>query len=261
MKNTTHKTGMTQTRTALRNGVLILSLALMAGCSSAADRLANIGKPPAMTPIENPVETRDYRPVSMPMPEAAEANSSANSLWQAGRQAFFKDQRASQVGDILTVLIEIDDEAKLENESERIRSNSDRAGVPNFMGLESYLGKALPDAVKPDELINMSSDLANRGEGSIDRSEEIELKVAAVVSQILPNGNMVIHGRQEVRVNFEKRILQVAGVIRPEDISIDNSIPAEKIAEARVAYGGEGQITDVQQPRYGSQAFDILFPF
>lgn len=248
-------------RTVIRNGIVIMSLVLVTGCSSAAERLANIGKPPPMAPIENPIEARDYRPVSMPMPEAGEVNKSANSLWQPDRQAFFKDQRASAVGDILTVLISIDDEAKLENETERIRSNSDEAGVPNFLGLESKLGKVLPDAVSPDELVSMSSDLTNRGEGSIDRSEEIELKVAAVVSQILPNGNMVIHGRQEVRVNFEKRILQIAGVIRPEDISIQNAIPAEKIAEARIAYGGEGQITDVQQPRYGSQAFDILFPF
>lgn len=250
-----------KTGTILRNSVMMLSLTMMAGCGSVSDRLANIGKPPAMSPIQNPVEERGYQPVSMPMPAMAEPTNSANSLWQPTRQAFFKDQRASQVGDILTVVIDINDQAKLDNETERTRQNSDTAGVPNFLGIESYAGKILPDAVDPSSLIDMSSDLQNKGSGTIDRKEEIELKVAAVISQVLPNGNMVIHGRQEIRVNFEKRILQIAGVIRPEDISINNSIPAEKIAEARIAYGGEGQITDVQQPRYGSQAFDILFPF
>ena len=129
------------------------------------------------------------------------------------------------------------------------------------MGYESSLSRVLPEAILPGSLIDLDSKTSNEGLGTIERDETIELKIAATVSQKLPNGNLVIHGRQEVRVNYETRDLQIAGVIRPEDISSSNTISYEKIAEARIAYGGRGQITDVQQPRYGTQVIDILFPF
>ena len=82
-----------------------------------------------------------------------------------------------------------------------------------------------------------------------------------MITEVLPNGNLAIFGRQEVQVNFERRDLVVAGVIRPEDITSGNTIAYEQIAEARVSYGGQGQITDFQQPRYGQQLYDIVFPF
>jgi flagellar L-ring protein precursor FlgH len=242
-----------------------IAFALLLGCSlsacGAAERLANVGKEPQLTAVQNPQLKPDYQPVSMPMPAPKAVQRQANSLWDSNRQAFFKDQRAADVGDILTVLIEIEDKAELDNESTRSRQSGEAAGLTGLLGYESALGDVLPEAVNGPDLIDLASDSNHSGSGEIDREEKIEVKLAAIVTQILPNGNFAIEGSQEVRVNFEKRILKVAGVIRPQDISTGNTINYEQIAEARIAYGGEGQITDVQQPRYGQQVYDILFPF
>ncbi len=241
--------------------VMPISALLLLSACGASERLSQIGKAPEMSPIENPAEDQQYRSVSMPMPAVNEVVKEKNSLWASNRQTFFKDQRANNVGDILTVMIDIDDEAELENETERSRSSTEDAGLDNLLGIETQLTKVLPEGVTGPDLIGLDSNSSTTGEGSIEREEEVRITLAATVTQILPNGNMFIQGRQEVRVNFEKRILELAGVIRPEDITVDNSISSEKIAEARISYGGQGQITDVQQPRYGQQAFDILFPF
>jgi len=240
-------------------GLLSFSLA---ACGNTRDRLAHVGKEPPLSPIENPLEAPGYRAVSLPMPEIREEEKQANSLWTGGRQAFFKDQRAHKVGDILTVTIDIKDEATIENQTTRNRNNSENAGFPNLLGLETKLPqKILPAEIDLDNLARMSSGSNSTGRGKIEREEEIKLKMAAMIAEVLPNGNFVIHGRQEVRVNFEVRELRIAGVIRPEDITTQNSISYDKIAEARISYGGRGQITDVQQPRYGQQIFDVLFPF
>ena len=158
-------------------------------------------------------------------------------------------------------MIDIDDEAELENESERSRTSSENAGLDSILGYEQNLLNILPEGVLAGDLVDADSSSRSTGSGSTEREEEVRMKLAATVTQILPNGNMLIQGRQEVRVNFEKRVLELAGVIRPEDILTDNTISYDKIAEARISYGGKGQITDVQQPRYGQQAYDILFPF
>ena len=139
--------------------------------------------------------------------------------------------------------------------------NNEDASLNAFLGYESSLSRLLPEAINPGNLLDIDSQTDSTGSGQIARDEDIELKIAAVISQVLPNGNLVIHGRQEFRVNFEARELQIAGIIRPEDISSTNTIVYEKIAEARISYGGRGQISDLQQPRYGQQVIDILFPF
>jgi flagellar L-ring protein precursor FlgH len=197
----------------------------------------------------------------MPMPAPEMARPMANSLWRPGSRAFFKDLRANRVGDVLTVTIDIQDKAELKNETKRTRINSDNLDINSLFGFAPSLNTILPEAVNPADLLSTASSTSNVGTGEIKRNETIVLKLAATVVQILPNGNLVIHGRQETRINFEVRELQVTGIIRPEDIASDNSITYEKIAEARVAYGGRGHITDVQQPRYGSQILDILMPF
>lgn len=242
-------------------GFLLLASVMLSACGMTQERLAQIGKEPQLSPIENPQENPNYKPVSLPMPDMTPRPSQPNSLWQSGRTAFFKDQRANQVGDILSVIIDIKDEADLENKTSRTRQNSEDASLPAALGLESYLGKVLPDAVDPTSLIDATSATSNAGTGKIEREEEIKMKVAAMITQKLPNGNFVIMGRQEMRVNFEVRELMITGVIRPEDIATNNTISYEKIAEARIAYGGRGQITDFQQPRYGQQFFDVVFPF
>jgi flagellar L-ring protein precursor FlgH len=251
------------------NKILLLSLVSVSlSACGAGDRIANIGKPPEMTRIANPVTQPDYQPVSLPMPTPKNTVRQSNSLWSADRVTFFKDQRAKDIGDIITVMIEIADEAQIDNETSRSRTSSEDANLSRLLGLEQNLDSVLPEAVNDaatgllnPSLSDFGSTSNHSGTGTTEREEEIDVKMAAIVTQILPNGNMVISGRQEVRVNFEKRILQLDGVIRPEDISGTNSIAYDRIAEARIIYGGEGQLTDVQQPRYGQQLYDIVFPF
>jgi flagellar L-ring protein FlgH len=239
---------------------MLLAGSALGGCNT-LQRLADIGAEPKLTSIENPVQKLGYKPVSLPMPAPMTAHREPNSLWRPGSRAFFKDLRATRVGDLVTVVINIDDKGQLDNTSERTRNNSEGADAPALLGYEASLSRILPEAVNPDNLLELSSDSKSKGDASIDRKEKIELKLAAVVTQLLPNGNMVILGQQETRVNFEVRELQLMGVIRPEDIDSQNTIGYEKIAEARLSYGGRGHMTDVQQPRYGQQIIDILFPF
>ena len=241
--------------------VLIVGVGSMAACST-VERINQIGQEPALSSIQNPTTQVGYRPVNMPMPAPTSPQYADNSLWQAGSRAFFRDQRARRVGDILTVEVQIEDKAEIDNATSRSRTGSEDMGIDALAGAEaSLVNTVLPSAANASALIDVDSNSASDGSGSIRREEELSTSVAAVVTQILPNGYMVIEGRQEVRVNFEVRELVVAGIIRPEDIRADNTIESTKIAEARIAYGGRGQISEVQQPRYGQQLLDILLPF
>lgn len=232
----------------------------LGGCNTLT-RLSQVGEEPPLTSIQNPTALPAYQPVSMPMPAPVTEERQANSLWRTGSRAFFKDQRASQVGDILTVVIEIQDDANLRNTTARTRAAGEDANLSAFLGFEGQLDNFLPDGVDPTNLVEAGSASNSTGDGSVQRREDINLRVAAVVTQVLPNGNLVLNGRQEVRVNYEVRELLVAGVIRPEDITSINTVDYDQIAEARISYGGRGQLSDVQQPRYGQQVYDILFPF
>ncbi|WP_412103629.1 flagellar basal body L-ring protein FlgH [Stappia stellulata] len=235
-------------------------MALAVTACGAADRLSNVGKAPALTAIQDPTTTPGYRPVQMPMPTPQAVHYNSNSLWRSGARAFFKDQRAARVGDILTVLVTISDKAEFDNQTARSRSGSNASGTGGAVGT-AINTLFLPAGTSSNNLVSAEGETSFQGSGKVDREEKLQTKVAAVVTQILPNGNMVIEGRQEVRVNFEVRELIVAGVVRPEDIAANNTIESEKIAEARIGYGGRGQITDVQQPRYGNQVLDIVLPF
>ena len=243
-----------------RIGVLLIAAGAMSGCN-APTRLAEVGREPPLTQIQNPTKSPSYRPISMPMPRTADRARAPNSLWRHGARAFFKDQRAARVGDLLTVMISMKDSATINNKTTRGRTNTEDASASSLLGLETKLSKIFPDALDPTSLLDLDSSTSNIGEGTINRDETIELKIAAVITQKLPNGNLVLSGRQEVRVNYEVRQLQVIGVIRPEDIKADNTITYDKIAEARISYGGKGHISDIQQPRYGTQILDVIFPF
>jgi flagellar L-ring protein precursor FlgH len=238
-------------------GTLLTIVSVAGGCSS-IDRLSQIGEQPKLSAIENPTAQPGYKPVQMPMPKPEAVSYNANTLWRNGSRSFFKDQRAHQIGDLLTVTVNITDQANFANETQRSRTVTEDSGITAFLGSNLLTGKS---TALPGRLLTADATASADGKGSIQRQESLTTNIAAVVTQLLPNGNLVVEGKQEIRVNFEKRELIVAGIVRPEDIQSDNTIDSSKIAQARIAYGGHGQITDVQQPRYGQQVMDVLLPF
>lgn len=243
--------------------VLLLGFSSLTACTSTLDKLDQVGKPPALEVVRNPQAEPGYKPMTWPLPDPEpETQRHANSLWQPGARTFFRDLRATRVGDIMRVNIEINDKAQLDSTSDRSRTASEDVDAPGLFGVGGHLLSLVPgDQNSRENLINLNTTMDNTGAGAINRKEKVETQVAAIVTQRLPNGNLVIEGKQEVRVNFELREVSVSGVIRPEDIDEDNTIDASQIAEARITYGGRGQLSDVQQPRWGHQVIDILSPF
>lgn len=235
----------------------LVALSPLAACSTVTEavrgpELAPVGYPAALVP-----QNQQFVSAREPAPQPA----SANSLWRTGARAFFNDQRASRVGDILTVQIDIDDSAKTTNATNSSRTSGVTAGVPHFLGLETSLGKILPGGFDPATAIETSSTSSNAGAGQVNRSEKISLTIAAVVTGIMPNGNMMIQGTQEVRTNADLRQLTVAGIVRPEDISSANTIRHTQIAEARINYGGRGDIARVQKTPAGQSLVERFSPF
>jgi len=247
-------------KTLLKAATLMVAVTSLSACN-ALTRMSEIGDGPQVSAIQNPTQKPNYQPVSMPMPQPVAPPANANSLWRPGSRAFFKDQRAKDVGDILTVAVSINDSASFETNLTRKRDSSEASGITNLMGFEASLNKVLPDAVDPANLIGTTGTSANTNSGKTGRTESMTVNMAAVITQVLPNGNLVISGKQEIRVNYELRELSVQGIIRPEDISSSNSVTYDKIAEARIHYGGRGVASDVTQPRYGQQLMDVILPF
>ena len=238
--------------------LLVLCLAL-AACGA-----QTIGQPPEMTSIGRaedgapPILTAERAMLSVPPPQAARYAYQQASLWNTTPSGLLGDRRAQSLGDILTVVIEIDDEAEMRNSTSRTRKGSEEAGVEAFLGL----GKVLPPGItKMSPEVGFEGESEYKGNGSTRRNEKLTLRVAATVVEVLPNGHLVIQGDQEVRVNYELRDLQITGIVRPTDISRYNEIPYDRIAGARIAYGGRGQLTSAQQPRWGQQAVDRYMPY
>ncbi|MEO1732543.1 MAG: flagellar basal body L-ring protein FlgH [Pseudomonadota bacterium] len=240
----------------LTHGLVLAALAL-----SACGRGDHIGKAPSFS---NPLATQEHSAmVAAALPPVLEEEQALDhaSLWSGQRGSLLGDRRAVQRGDILTVVIEIDERAEISNETDRSRSGSESLGVPQLLGLPQRLDEELPAGASSSELVAINSSSSSSGDGSVKRNEKLTLRVAATVVDVLPNGVLSINGSQELRVNFEMRELLVSGYVRPEDISRQNEITYDKIASARVSYGGRGQITDVQQPRIGQQVLDAVLPF
>ncbi|MBX9726660.1 MAG: flagellar basal body L-ring protein FlgH [Rickettsiales bacterium] len=246
--------------------VLLTATALsLSACGDTLRKLDQVGEQPPLTKVENPQTRSDYKPLSWPLPDPEGASArTSNSLWQPGARGFFRDQRATRVGDILKVNVDIADAAKFDNTSNANRTTADNTSVNALGGLEARIGKLIPFAgvsTNPANLLDISGNTQTNSTGKIDRKETIKTQVAALVTQVLPNGNLVIEGTQEILVNFEVREVSVRGVIRPQDITADNSVDSAQIAQARIVYSGRGRISDVSQPRWGSQAVEILSPF
>lgn len=249
----------------MKNKIVLLAAATTAltACGT-VDRLKNVGRAPALTPMEEFVVPAFERSIAAEGPSDRRTGSSgappaaappSASLFRAGAGTLFHDQRASRIGDILTIEINIDDKANFSNTTARARSGSESVGIGTLLGLEKFIPGA------PGGAVDASSNSKSGGQGTTTRSETINMTMAAIVTDVLPNGNLVIRGRQEMRVNYDLRELIVTGIVRPQDVGRTNTIAHSKIAEARISYGGRGQLNDLQQARWGQQIYEALFPF
>ena len=244
--------------------IALAATLVVSGCES----LGHMTKPPSFSPVETGsamtaggFDPNDAHRPDHPGAASEEISPTAASLWRSGPESLFGDRRARKIGDIVTVLVEIDDEAEMQNRTGRSRSGSDTIEAPALFGVGALAQRVLPGGAGLNPAVDVSSSAESAGEGSIKREEKITLRVAATIVGLLANGHLVVNGDQEVRVNYEMRELHVSGVIRTEDISRSNVITYDKIADAKISYGGRGQITDMQRARYGQQIVDMISPF
>lgn len=235
----------------------LIILVFATGCG----RLEDVGRAPAFSPLEGSFQHHAMYASPFPDSAAPDAPQDAASLWTSTRASLFGDRRAAQRGDIMTVVIEIDDRAEITNATDRSRSGDTSMGIPQLFGIPQRLDRKLPEGASMADAVESSGASTFAGDGSVARKEKLQLRIAATVVEELPNGVLRIEGQQEVRVNFELRELIVSGYVRPGDISRQNEITYDKVAGARISYGGRGQITDVQQPRWGQQIIDHVLPF
>ncbi len=241
--------------------VLLLGAASIALSLTGCGRVAQVGQVPDMTQPESSVEFQAMTSQGYGAQELPDRMNSTASLWTTAQNSLVADRRAANRGDILTVVIEIDDRAEIQNSSGRSRSSADKVSIPGMAGLPQRIDKILPEGASMDELAEAKASSSYKGSGNISRRDKMTLRVAATVVERLPNGVLRIQGTQEVRVNYEIRELTVSGFVRPSDIGRRNEISYDRIAGARISYGGRGQISDVQQPRYGQQIADIVLPY
>lgn len=235
--------------------LLLIMASALVGCNATT----KIGQAPTFTPISHYVN--DPRDVMTFAERQQPHNRAVASLWAGQQGEIFGDNRANKIGDILTVVIEIDDKAEISNTTRQSRNGSQSMGVPNLLGLPQSIAPELPTEATMDDIVGLSGSSNHTGNGSVRRNEKLTLRIAGTVTNVMPNGVMYVRGTQEIRVNNELRQLTLQGFVRPSDINRRNEITYDKIASARISYGGRGQITDVQQPRYGQQALDRILPF
>ena len=243
----------------MTNRLLIASavIVLLPSCG----KLDHIGQPPTLSPQAQSVERQAMIYSGLPTRTLDTSSYRQASLWSGDQTSLFGDRRAFTTGDILTVMVEIDDQAEISNTTSRSRASQENLGIPHLLGFPQRRNQSLPDGASLDTAVELDSSSSMQGNGSVRRNEKLTLRIAATVVDVLPNGVLRIEGTQEVRVNFELRELIVSGFVRRADITRQNEITYDKMASARISYGGRGQISDVQQPRVGQQVLDAILPF
>ncbi len=259
--------------------IVLCCIITLTGCDIISDRLDEVGRVPQLSgmnfyeeqfhPIHERIEVESrlddlgyengysYHENRGAHKTISSDHSNPNSIWRSGSRSFFKSR---SVGDVLSVIVEIQDKAKLDNKTQKSRNSGNGIKAPSILGLENVVDKVLPGTSPASNMLNLNSTASASGNGKIDRKETVQTTIAATVVKILPSGNLIIKGSQEVRVNFDVREITVSGIVRPEDISSNNTVRLEQIAEARVSYGGRGHIFEYQQAPYGKQVLDIVSP-
>jgi len=242
----------------MKTALLLFSIPLLlVNCG----RLDHIGQPPTLSSQDKSVERQAMIYSGLPVTTPDTSAYRQASLWSGDQSSLFGDRRAFTTGDILTVLVEIDDQAEISNATSRGRSSQESLAIPQLLGFPQRRNRELPEGATLDNAVEIDSTSQSEGNGSVRRNEKLTLRIAATVVNVLPNGVLGIEGTQEVRVNFELRELFVSGFVRRADITRQNEITYDKMASARISYGGRGQISDVQQPRIGQQVLDAVLPF
>lgn len=196
-----------------------------------------------------------------PLPPSAPI-SETGSLWSdSGYQQFlYYDQKAKAVGDLVTVKVVESSSASRTASTSLSRDSSIEAGVSALAGLETQAATLRPE-LKPSALLGASTSNNFEGDGSTTRSGSLTAVITAKVIQVLPNRNLVIVGQQEVKINNELQILTVRGVVRPQDIAINNVVLSTYIADAKIEYAGTGVVTDKQKPGWLARTVDKVWPF
>jgi len=230
---------------------------ILSGCGLFSG-IKNATMDPQLSQIKN-VKKEDEK-IATPLPKPQEPRINNNSLWQPGAKAFLRDQRASEPGDILTVKVVVNDSAAMNNSTSHDRKSSLKTNLTKLAGSETGLGKYIP-GITPTSVLDTLSNPTHAGKGSIKRDESVSLEVAAMVVEILPNGNMYIKGEQEFIVNHERRDVHVSGIIKAADIEPGNIVYSNRIAQARIFYGGEGHIDGAQRQKWGSSLVEAITPF
>jgi flagellar L-ring protein precursor FlgH len=239
-----------------KNFIKFGSCLLLCGC--AGEKLSEIGESPKLSRIQNPTLEKGYAPISMPMPAPTLPEYRMNSLWQTGSKAFFKDQRAGKIGDLITVNVLIDNQESTSITPSLSRDSKLSATAPNILGLQNKISSLM---ATDGTLLNTESKPQHTGSGKYDLSDKIKFQVAATIIQVLPNGNLVVKGRTEIKLLNEVREIELTGIARRSDIASDNSITSDKVAELRIVYAGRGDISDVANKPWGHKVVENMMPF
>jgi len=188
------------------------------------------------------------------------ADYSNGSIWQSASASLTDDVKARRKGDIITIVISETASASKEAKTGTSRDSSVSAGMPNMLGLENT-GIFKNNFADLSKIINASTNTKFQGTGSTSRQENLNATITARVLEVLPNGNLMIEGRRNIRVNEEDQIIILEGTVRSRDIAPDNTVNSIYVADARISYSGRGIISDRQSPGWLMNIFDKIWPF